>query len=214
MFEWSYGLSTPKKWWFIWRKSSQTWLVGLWKILINRQIVAEILLARTGIWQFDDKNEWFTVFKTNKKMCANRYPLHVGNHRNSQRMHIHQVYDLQRDGRCRHVARNEDRAFAGSRSLALRILTSFIMCVFFFVGEVLFLKCLSVFWGWKKKLVFWIDDPWNFDSSKEFQLLDDSGIHRFSWETRVVHFFVGHWGTCVELCFWECFEGMLVEDRR
>ena len=29
----------------------------------------------------------------------------------------------------------------------------FIMCVFFFVGEVLFLKCLSVFWGWKK-LVF------------------------------------------------------------
>jgi hypothetical protein len=48
------------------------------------------------------------------------------------------------------------------------------------------------FLGMKKKLVFWIDDPWNFDSSKEFQLLDDSGIHRFSWETRVVHIF---WGT-------------------
>ena len=38
----------------------------------------------------------------------------------------------------------------------------------------------------KQKLVFWID-PWNFDSSKEFQLLDD----------------LGHWGTCVELCFWD-----------
>lgn len=64
--------------------------------------------------------------------------------------------------------------------------------VFFFVGEVLFLKCLSVFLDDKKQLVFWIDDPWNFDSSKEFQLLDDSGIHRFSWETRVLHIF---WGT-------------------
>ena len=213
MFEWSYGLSTPKKWWFIWRKSSQTWLVGLWKILINRQIVAEILLARTGIWQFDDKNEWFTVFKTNKKMCANRYPLHVGNHRNSQRMHIHQVYDLQRDGRCKHVARNEDRAFAGSRSLALRILTSFIMCVFFLWGKSYSLN-VYLFFGDEKKTCFL--DWW----SLEFRQLKRISAAWWFWDPPVFlgnqscSYFLGHWGTCVELCFWECFEGMLVEDRR
>ena len=195
MFEWSYGLITPKKWRFIWRKSSQTWLVGLWKILINRQIVAEILLARTGIWQFDDKNEWFTVFKTNQIRCANRCPknmLWVGNHRNS-RMHIHQVYDLQRDGRCKHVARNEDRDFAGSRSLALRILTSFIMYVFFFVGEVLFLKCLSVFLGWLNKNLF-------------FGLILGISTAQKNFSCLMI------WGTGAHVS--SCVFGMLVEDRR
>lgn len=65
------------------------------------------------------------------------------------------------------------------------------VCVFFLWGKSYSLN-VYLFFGDEKKTCFWIDDPWNFDSSKEFQLLDDSGIHRFSWETRVVHIF---WGT-------------------
>ena len=137
------------------------------------------------------QNETNLVHRCPKNM------MRVGNHRNS-RMHIHQVYDLQRDGRCKHVARNEDRDFAGSRSLEIAGSADFdqfffVLCVFFLVGEVLFLKCLSVFWGWlNKNLFFGLMILGISTAQKNFSCLMILGSTGFPGKTRVVHIF---WGT-------------------